>query len=68
MAGRDVIAGNLTLPQIHRQLVDAHGLALSYADFEAAWLEATRGPCQAWPTLWSALSTLYRCASGAPGT
>lgn len=39
MAGRDVITGKLTLPQIHQTLVDTHGLSLAYPDFEAAWLE-----------------------------
>jgi HAD superfamily hydrolase (TIGR01509 family) len=39
MAGYDVCTGKLTLPEIHRQLVDAHGLTLSLSDFEAAWRE-----------------------------
>ncbi len=44
MAGRDVIAGRVTLPQVHRQLVDELGLALTSPEFEQAWLEPYSGP------------------------
>jgi FMN phosphatase YigB (HAD superfamily) len=36
MARREIITGELTLHQVHRQLVDQHGLKLTYPQFEAA--------------------------------
>ena len=39
LAGYDFCTGRLTLPEIHRRLVEAEGLTLSYPDFEASWQE-----------------------------
>lgn len=39
MAGRDVITGKLTLEDVHRRLVAAHGLTLDMAGFTDAWME-----------------------------
>lgn len=38
-ADHDVITGRSTLPQVHQRVVEAEGLSLPYAGFEAAWLE-----------------------------
>lgn len=39
MASRDVITGKLTLQDVHRRLVDGHGLTLDLAGFTEAWME-----------------------------
>ncbi|HYP98399.1 MAG TPA: HAD family phosphatase [Polyangiaceae bacterium] len=38
MARPEIITGKRTLVEIHRELVEAHGLTLSFPAFEAAWL------------------------------
>lgn len=60
MAGRDVITGRLTLHQIHDQLVEAHGLALDYPAFQAAWLEPYSGRMPGMAELVTILSSNYR--------
>ncbi len=60
MAGREVITGQLTLPQIHRRLVDAHGLSLAFPDFEAAWLEPYSWPLDGMAALVERLAPHYR--------
>ncbi len=59
MSGRDVITGKRTLSQIHDALVEAHGLALDYADFESAWLEPYSAPMPGMAELVRALSSNY---------
>jgi len=44
MARRDVITGKTTLRELHAALADAHGLALDYAGFVAAWEEPYSWP------------------------
>jgi HAD superfamily hydrolase (TIGR01509 family) len=39
LAGDDFGTGKRTLAEVHRQLVVAHGLTLSYSELEAAWRE-----------------------------
>jgi HAD superfamily hydrolase (TIGR01509 family) len=39
LAGYDFGTGRATLAAVHRQLVAAHGLTLSYLEFEAVWRE-----------------------------
>ena len=56
----DIITGEPTLPQVHRELVEDHGLALSWADFEAAWLEPYHEAIPAMAELVEALSGNYR--------
>jgi HAD superfamily hydrolase (TIGR01509 family) len=60
MAGHEVITGALTLPQIHRRLADDHGLALGFADFEAAWLEPYSWPIAGMAELVERLARHYR--------
>ena len=38
-ASPDIITARMSLPRVHQRVVDAEGLKLSYAEFEAAWLE-----------------------------
>lgn len=59
MAGHEVITGRLTLRQIHRRLVDAHGLSLNYPDFEVAWLTPYSGPMPGMTELIGALAEHY---------
>lgn len=55
MAGHEVITGRVTLKQIHRALIDTHGLSLSYPDFEIAWLTPYSEPM---PGMTEVISTL----------
>ncbi len=59
-AWRDVITGVVTLPQLHRELVDSHGLTMSHAEFEAAWLEPYSWPIPGMAGLVARLSEHYR--------
>ncbi len=59
-ARRDIITGASTLPEVHRELVDTHGLALSYSEFEAAWLEPYHEPVPGMADLVGTLSGHYR--------
>ncbi len=59
-ARHDVITGASTLPQVHREVVDAFGLTLSYPEFEAAWLEPYSEPIPGMADLVRALSEHYR--------
>ena len=60
MARREIITGEVTLPQIHRQLIDAHGLTLTYPQFEAAWLEPNSWPMPGMAEFVKALSENHR--------
>jgi HAD superfamily hydrolase (TIGR01509 family) len=60
LAGYDFGTGKLTLPEIHRKLVDAQGLTLSYPDFEAAWLEPYSWAMPGMAPLLERLSARYR--------
>lgn len=59
-ARRDVITGETTLPQVHREIVDTHRLTLSYPEFEAAWLEPYHQPIPGMAELVEDLSRHYR--------
>ena len=59
-AWRDVITGAVTLRQVHQELVDTHGLAMSFAEFEAAWLEPYSWPIPGIADLVAQLSKHYR--------
>lgn len=59
-ARSDIITGETTLPQVHRELVDTHGLTLPYPEFEAAWLEPYHQPIAGMAELVEALSRHYR--------
>ena len=59
-ARHDVITGASTLPRIHREVVDTYGLTLSYAEFEAAWLEPYSEALPGMAELVGALSGHYR--------
>ena len=59
-ARHDVITGASTLPQVHREVVDAFGLTLSYPEFEAAWLEPYSEAIPGMADLVRALSEHYR--------
>lgn len=56
----DIITGESTLPQVHRELVETHGLTLSYPEFEAAWLEPYHEAIPGTAALVEALSRHYR--------
>ena len=60
MARREIITGEVTLHQVHRQLVDAHGLTLTYPQFEAAWLEPYSWPMPGMADFVKALSENHR--------
>ena len=59
-ASYDVITGHSTLPDTHQRLVEAEGLGLSYAEFEAAWLEPYSQPIPGMAQLVETLSRHYR--------
>lgn len=59
-ARHDIITGETALPQVHRELADDRGLALSYSEFEAAWLEPYHQPIPGMAELVEALSRHYR--------
>ena len=59
-ARHDIITGASTLPEVHRELVDTHGLTLSFRDFEAAWLEPYHEAIPGMADLAKALSEHYR--------
>ena len=59
-ARHDIITGASTLPEVHRELVDTHGLTLSFRDFEAAWLEPYHEATPGMADLAKALSEHYR--------
>ena len=56
----DVITGAVTLEQVHQGLVDTHGLAMSYREFEAVWLEPYSWPIPGMAELVAKLSKHYR--------
>ena len=56
----DIITGETALLQVHRELVEDHGLALSWADFEAAWLKPYHQPIPGMAELVEDLSRHYR--------
>ncbi|WP_162931313.1 HAD family hydrolase [Streptomyces sporangiiformans] len=60
MARPEIITGEVTLHQVHRRLVDVHGLALTYPQFEAAWLEPYSWPMPGMADLVKALSENHR--------
>jgi HAD superfamily hydrolase (TIGR01509 family) len=60
MARREIITGEVTLRQVHRRLVEAHGLALGYRAFEAAWCEPYSWPMPGMAALVEALSASQR--------
>ncbi len=57
---REVITGQLTLPQIYDGLVEAHGLSLDYAGFECAWLEPYSTPIPGMAELVKALTSNHK--------
>ena len=57
---REVITGQLTLPQIYDGLVEAHGLSLDYAGFECAWLEPYSTPIPGMAELVKALTPNHK--------
>lgn len=59
-AAHDIITGRSTLPHVHQRLVEAEGLKLSYAEFEAAWLEPYSEAIPGMAGLVEALSRHYR--------
>ena len=59
-ARHDVITGERTLPQVHRELVDTYGLTLPYPEFEAARLEPYHQPIAGMAELVEALLRHYR--------
>ena len=59
-ARNDIITGETALPQVHRELVDDHGLVLSWAEFEAAWLEPYHEAIPGLAELVEGLSRHYR--------
>ncbi|MXY88760.1 MAG: HAD family phosphatase [Dehalococcoidia bacterium] len=59
-ASQDIITGQSTLPQVHQRLAEAEGLKLSYADFEAAWLEPYSQAIPGMAELVETLSRHYR--------
>ncbi|AZQ38608.1 HAD family hydrolase [Streptomyces cyaneochromogenes] len=60
MARREIITGEVTLRQVHRRLVQAHGLALTYGQFEDAWLEPYSWPMPGMAGLVEALAENHR--------
>lgn len=62
MASHEVITGVLTLPEIHQQLVDAHGFSLGYPDFAKQWLEPYSEAMPGMADLVRTLSAHYRLA------
>lgn len=60
MAAPDVITGKATLPEIHRSLVERHGLRLEYPAFETAWLEPYSWPMPHMAELLMTLAEHYR--------
>lgn len=59
-AAHDIITGRSTLPEVHRRLVEAEGLKLSFGDFEAAWLEPYSRSIPGMAELVETLSRGYR--------
>ncbi len=59
-ARHDIITGASPLPEVHRELVDTHGLTLSYPEFEAAWLQPYHEPIPGMAELVKALSGHFR--------
>ncbi len=57
---REVITGQLTLPQIYDGLVEAHGLSLDYAGFQCAWLEPYSTPIPGMAELVKALTPNHK--------
>lgn len=55
-----LITGESTLPEVHRVVVDAEGLTMSYSEFEAAWLEPYHKAMPGMADLVSVLSKHYR--------
>lgn len=60
MARHEIITGAVTLRQVHRRLVDANGLTLTYPQFEAAWLEPYSWPMPGMADLVKVLSENHR--------
>jgi HAD superfamily hydrolase (TIGR01509 family) len=60
MARREIITGAVTLAQVHRRLVQAHGLTLTYPQFEEAWLAPCSWPMPGMADLVTALSGTHR--------
>ena len=60
LAGDDFGTGRLTLAEIHRQLVDAQGLTLSYPAFEATWREPYTWAMPGMAPLLNRLADRYR--------
>lgn len=56
----DLIRGQRSLDQLHKQLVAAYGLALNRRDFEAVWLEPYSSPMPGMAELIRTLSKRYK--------
>ena len=56
----DLIAGRMTLAQLHQQLVAAHGLKLDFASFQTAWLTPYTSAMPGVASLLEELSSTYR--------
>ena len=59
-ARHDVITGASTLREVHREVVDTHGLTMPYPEFEAAWREPYHEAIPGMARLLEALSAHYR--------
>ncbi len=55
-----LIRGRLTLDQLHRRLVAAHGLRLTLRDFNAVWREPYSAPMPGMAALLRTLAVQYR--------
>jgi HAD superfamily hydrolase (TIGR01509 family) len=60
LAARDIITGRMTLPQIHRRIVDDYGLSLDYDAFRFAWLEPYSRPMSGMADLIEILASDYK--------
>lgn len=56
----DLIAGRMTLAQLHQQLVTAHGLKLDFAKFQTNWLTPYTSAMPGTASLLEELSGTYR--------
>lgn len=60
MARTDIITGKLSMPVIHRELVESHGFTLDFGAFERAWLEPYHWPMEGMRELLGGLSARYQ--------
>ena len=57
---KDLICGQTTLDELHRELVDAHGLGPTLPEFEAAWLAPYTAPMPGMADMIRTLAAAYR--------